>query len=392
MQSRSKLALLLLAAGCVPSREVSTHQSSASPSPGPASSAVVALLAPSSAHDALVPPNPRVSADKHIVGRSDVRYSEAKSATDGDSRTSWTAGHPSATAPAWLAIDIGVGPTRLLFAWSAAGSFNYEETDYGSPGSYRIETSADSSDGADGTWTSVAAEPNVATHAQMHSVPFSGRRWVRLVVTSAPAISPNGVQITEVDVYDASLGMADTWFFMGDSVTAFAFADGESHRPGFASLIHRNHPSYFPAIVNGGDGGAKSDDGVAHIDEWLARNPDAHFWGIGYGTNDSAGDTTDTSHFRNNMETLVQRVRAAGRVPILATIPFANDGQHANIPSFNRVIDDLRAEHGLTRGPDLYAWFLAHPEDLRDHLHPNDAGIIAINRLWAEAVDGLYAR
>ena len=71
-----------------------------------------------------------------------------------------------------------------------------------------------------------------------------------------------------------------------------------------------------------------SGDGARHIDEWLARNPDARFWALGYGTNDAAGDAGDPSRFKANLQTIIDRVRAAGRVPILATIPFASDGHH----------------------------------------------------------------
>jgi acyl-CoA thioesterase-1 len=87
---------------------------------------------------------------------------------------------------------------------------------------------------------------------------------------------------------------------------------------------------------------------------------------------------------------MIGRVRAAGRVPILATIPFASDGHHRYVPAFNAVIDDLTRANALPRGPDLYAWFALHPEELRDGIHPTDEGIASINRLWAEAVDGLY--
>ena len=105
-------------------------------------------------------------------------------------------------------------------------------------------------------------------------------------------------------------------------------------------------------MIDGGIGGEKSDEGARHIDAWLARNPDARFWAIAYGTNDAAGDASDTSRFRANMATIVDRVRAAGRVPILATIPFASDGQHRNIPRFNGAIEDLRRARSLPPGPD----------------------------------------
>jgi lysophospholipase L1-like esterase len=143
-------------------------------------------------------------------------------------------------------------------------------------------------------------------------------------------------------------------------------------------------------VINGGIGGDKSDDGVRHIDAWMALNPDAHFWAIGYGSNDAAGDAADPSRFKANVQAIIDRLRRAGRVPILARIPFAAEGHHPHIPRFNDAIDDLQRANALPRGPDLYAWFAAHPDELRDGLHPGDRGIESINRLWAEAVDALY--
>jgi lysophospholipase L1-like esterase len=232
----------------------------------------------------------------------------------------------------------------------------------------------------------------VLTHAGEHGFDFTGQRWVKLVVTGAPAESPNGVQIDEIEVHDVSAGVGGVWFFMGDSITAMAFGRPPKGEPGFAARVHEEDVRAFPAVINGGVGGAKSDDGVRHVDAWLARSPDARFWGIGYGTNDAAGDEGDTSRFRANMGTIVDRVLAAGRVPILATIPFASDGHHRNIPLFNAAIDDLRRSRALPQGPDLYAWFAAHPEELADGLHPSDRGVASINRLWAGAASHLHTR
>lgn len=338
-------------------------------------------------------PNPLLSRTKKVVGYSAARFSDPKHAVDGDYRSSWEAGRPTASSPAWIAIEAGPGPKRLLLSWAAAGSYNYEETDYGSPGAYHIDVSADSTNGKNGTWKTVVDVPEVKTHGRAHVIDFAGDRWIKFVVTGVPAVSPNGVQISEIDVHDASAGDADTWFFLGDSITALAFDRSPSHPPSFADCVHNRHASYFPMMINGGTGGAKSTDGAAHIDDWMAMNPDAHYWAIGYGSNDSAGDTSDTTEFRAAMETMVRRLKGSGHVPILATIPYAKDGQHLNIPSFNRVIEDIQLDEGLPKGPDLYAWFSHHPDELRsDGLHPNDRGAASMNRLWADAVDSLYPR
>jgi lysophospholipase L1-like esterase len=335
--------------------------------------------------------SPLLSRGKRVAGWSSAHFSPASRVNDGNPWTVWEAGRPTPEHPAWVAIDIGRGPTRLLLAWSAAGSFNYDETDYGSPGAYRIETSADSTDGADGAWKVAVRVDGVDTRARTHVFDFAGQRWVKFVVTGAPEKSPNGVQIDEIRVHDASHGTSDTWFFMGDSITAFAFGRPPGKALGFADRIHRKHPANDPVVVNGGIGGDKSDEGLLRVDAWLAKNPDARFWALGYGTNDAAGDATDTSRFRANLQAMIDRVRAAGRVPIMATIPFASDGHHRSIPQFNAVIDDLARANALPRGPDLYAWFAQHPDELRDGIHPDDDGISSIDRLWAEAVDGLYS-
>jgi acyl-CoA thioesterase-1 len=356
------------------------------------------LPPPIAATSATIPPSPLISRGRPVrasspVNRFDPPASAVVDSEYGTFRGTWVAGRPSLSNPAWVAIDVGAGPTRLLVEWTASASYNYQETDYGSPDSYRIEMSADSTDGSNGAWKTVAIVSSVSTHAGENAFDFKGGRWVRFVVTGVPAKSPNGVHIDEIDVFDTSKGSTDTWFFMGDSITAFAFdRHTPEHQPTFAELVHAKHPDYFPAMINGGIGGEQSKEGVAHIDEWLRLNPDFHYWALCYGTNDASGDARDTATFKRNVQTIIDRVRAAGRVPILGRIPFASDNNHPNIPMFNLVIDELTMANGLIPGPDLYAWFLAHPEQLRDGLHPTDAGIVAINRLWASAMERLYPR
>lgn len=399
--------LALGVASCVPSRDTAARQSpSAQPGgprlgvttldPAPATttgstSATItpARLAPGST-SAAITPGPLLSRGRPVSGSSAARHANPGLAIDGDQSTAWMAGKPTSERPAWLAIDVGRGPERLLLAWRASGSFNHNETEYGSPGAYRIESSADSTDGEDGAWTTAIEVRSVTTHGAAHVFGFAGQRWVKLVVTGVPTPSPNGVQIDTVDVHDASAGAQDTWFFLGDSITAFAFGRSVPRGASFAERIHERHPRHDPAVINGGVGGDKTGDGLRHLDGWLAANPDVHFWGIGYGTNDAAGEGANPAQFETNLRLIVGRLLASGRQPILATIPHATDGSHPSIPRFNAVIATIRRDLALPPGPDLFAWFLAHPEELADGLHPNERGIASINRLWAAAVDPLY--
>src|SRR5205085_11040942 len=77
----------------------------------------------------------------------------AGAVVDGQWRTfaGWRPRTPTAATPQWLALDVGPGPAQVLLLWNAGNNTNYNETRYGGLGSYAIETSANSQDGADGS-------------------------------------------------------------------------------------------------------------------------------------------------------------------------------------------------------------------------------------------------
>lgn len=346
-----------------------------------------AMAAGASAAPSRPSPNPIVSKGKAAVSEQ----GGAKSLNDGRYRgDSWQAGKPSPSKPSTVAFDIGKGPSKLLLSWTSSGSFNYQETTYGGPGSYFIETSADSTDGKNGTWKKAVNVTGNLWRTRAHSFDFSGQRWVRFSVAGpSPTTYEYGVQLDEMEIHDVSNGASDTWFFMGDSITAMAFDRDGSRSPSFAERIHALAPRFEPVMLNGGIGGEKVDDGLKHLDKWLELNPDMKYWAIGYGTNDSAGNNMQAGDFKKKMKQLAQRLMAKGKVPVFARIPWAPK-DHDTVPAYNKAIDELTAELGLMKGPDLFAHFKANPGQLKDGLHPDDAGIIAINKLWAEAMAPLY--
>jgi acyl-CoA thioesterase-1 len=321
----------------------------------------------------------------------------------------WNAGTPTTTAPAWVAIKLAAGPTRLLVSWDDGGTYNYQDPPgtpvYGLPADYHFDVSADSTNGSDGTWTAAvtpgAGDPVTvmgnAVRTRAHAIDFTGKTWIKMVITAAPASeSGNGVQIGEIDVHDTSATAPnrpeDTWFFMGDSITAFAFDRRVSNQPSFAAAINMaTNQTYFPAMINGGIGGEKSGDGLARLAAVLSLNPDYHFIALGYGTNDAAGNQVPTATFQSNMQTMIDMVKAAGREPVIPHIPWATDGSHAGIPMYDAVIDTLTQTNHLQVGPDLTAYFMAHTDQLMpDNLHPAEAGQLAMNQLWADAMRVVY--
>ncbi len=159
----------------------------------------------------------------------------------------------------------------------------------------------------------------------------------------------------------------------------------------FESVVRESHPDFYPAVIGGGVGGDLATHGLGDVEHWLELNPDMKYFAIGYGTNDSWGNkSVGSTSFESNMQGIIDAVLSAGRVPILARIPYSSTA-HETLDQFNAVIDRLQADNGLPCGPDLYGWFLEHPEELgSDGVHPSNEGYLSMNRLWAEAADALY--
>jgi lysophospholipase L1-like esterase len=318
---------------------------------------------------------------------------------------------PTASQPGWVAIEVGAGPTRVLVSWDDGGTYNYQDkpgtTVYGLPGSYAIDTSADSTNGMDGTWTTAVTVTDNLVRTRAHAVDFTGQSFVRVTFNAPSPTNPDssGIQIGEIDVHDISATGAslpeDTWFFMGDSITAFAYDRAPAQAPSFADLVNMNAATsaYYPAMINGGIGGEKSGDGLARLGADMARNPDYRFFVLGYGTNDAAGGQVPVATFQGNMQMMIDMLVADGRTPVLPHIPFSDDGNHGAIPMYNAAIDDLTKTNKLPAGPDFYAYFMAHPDQLMqmnagavDKLHPNDMGQKAMNQLWFDVALPLYKK
>ncbi len=307
---------------------------------------------------------------------------------DGVYRTaaSWAGGHPTPARPSWVAIDVGAGPSRLLVSWTSSGNHDYTDRTYGAPVDYRIETSADSTNGADGTWRTAVEVKGNPVRTRAHAIDFAGRRWVRMVVTGlSPDVFEFGLFLDEIDVHDLSRGGNDVWVFFGDSITSAVFDRAPAHQPDFAEAVARRHPGYHPAVVSAGFGSLHHADAVTRIDEVLALNPDARVVALGFGSND-----WDPAAFRRDLLEVIRKVRAAGRIPVVARIPFRADSPVDYPARLDHVVDEVTARLGLLPGPDLYGWFRAHRERLADGLHPDDAGAVKMIELWAEAVAPLY--
>ncbi len=296
----------------------------------------------------------------------------------------------------WIAVKVDSGPSKVFFNWndpvyawsnilspSKAGCTNNNPM----PVDYNLLTSSNSTNGADGDWTIAdSIRGNIVT-ARGHLIDFTGASWVKMQIING------GGQIDEIEVFDASKGDSDVWFFAGTSITANAFK-GTPPAHNYADLINTSFPSYNPAMIRGGIGCITSSNLVSNLSQYLKMAGNAHYWAIEMGTNDAWGGTDgNLSIFINNMQTVIDSCKAIGIQPIIARMIGTNKtyAKWEVNPDFLKAIDTLTAQNNLIPGPDFYSYFVSHTSELNsDGVHPNATGAASMQRLWAQTMAPLY--
>ena len=339
---------------------------------------------------AAVTPNPRISRGKPVA-LSANSYAAAN-LVDGKFGTAWYY-----TPNSWAAVQVGAGSSKVLVTWNDVSS-NWSDvipsagvckagTNF--PSAYSILTSKNSTDGSDGTWDTLSRVTGNVVASRAHLIDFTGASWVKMLITAG-----NG-GMDELEVYDASNGAADSWFFLGTSITMMTFKSSIADS-NVSDLIHARVPANTPSLVRGGVPCINSSQVLTSIKDYLDNMAGSHYVAIEMATNDAwGGGDWNLANYTRNMQAIIDSIRGRGMEPIVAR-PIATDSARAKWqihPGYLNAVDSLTKSNRLTPGPDLDAWFRAHPEQLNsDGVHPNAVAAQAIQRLWADAMaNTLYA-
>lgn len=313
------------------------------------------------------------------------------------------------TQAVYLAYDLsGVSSTQrqqVLVHWdqsAVTGAYNpvlIANNTYNIATSYTI----DSNTAAGGTlpttgWTTlVTVSGSAPYHSRQHSVNLAGGNWIRMNVTAITGSAGNNNVALNMDIHDAHLGVQDSWFCAGDSITQAAFMYDETN--GLSAVMPQQIatalPAYYPVWESGGIGGWTSTDVLTVFSTWLALFP-GHYVTLNFGTNDANLGGTYMTTYQANMTNMIQQVLTAGKIPIVPHIPWLNTTAQAraNVITLNGLIDTMvLANVGTLAGPDLYAFFLANQTLISgDNLHPTSpAGYNGYRTQWVDwAVANIY--
>lgn len=340
-----------------------------------------------------IPAMPRLQIGANVVGTGTPGL-----LVDGSYRGSyaWTCASGS-----WAAVDLGTDASRtqILVAMSNETDVSQWDQTTGLQ-NFTLRTSADSTDGTNGTWTNYP----VTSYQRMYYarvLPFAGQRWLRLEVGSG---APH---IDELEIWNATPGTSDTYLFLGDSITVRATKRGRQvgagQQPNFQARILAAHGQY-PMMAVAAVVGVAADWVDNNIVEAMATFPMAKHALISIGTNNAGYlNPTNLSAFETRLRSIVAKARAAGMEPMLARIPWTTDASYGggtfgsdNTAQFNAIIDTVVSDLHLPPGPDLYT--LAHTDsavwyqngDGGDGVHPGEEGCRQWAAAWADAVSRLY--
>jgi hypothetical protein len=324
---------------------------------------------------------PHISAGVPAFDSSSANYQTvAASANDGDPLTSWS---PS-SLPAWIAYDVSGAPASqrqtALVVWNAlhSGAYVNMSTPSGAdmPTDYTIEVNmapggatAPPTDG----WSQVASISNNLRGTVESPIAMGGANWVRMSVTG----STDPTLAMDLDVFSTPYGATDCWLFMGDSITYITMPYAWNDLP---KLVHTMRSDRWPAVINAAIGGTNTSTAVSVIDDTIKGYP-GRYVVLAYGTNDNV---SMGANFQ--METLVQHVIAASKVPVVPHMPWSDTaGVQANGPMINAAIDALYAKYPqILPGPDLWAAFMNRTDLIPSgDVHPNSAGQEFLRQQWA---------
>jgi lysophospholipase L1-like esterase len=250
--------------------------------------------------------------------------------------------------------------------------------------------------------------------------------------TAAPPIvvGPNGGVYELVTAgTSGSTGPTGTGSSISDGSVVWRFVIAGTNYD-FSQMVNASNPKYFPAQENGGSSDPTLSQMAAFIEPQGKAPPSGtaylslfpgKYVGIALGTNDASSATACLAMSASNAQTwyesyvtLINSVISAGKVPVVATVPYRTDSMcsstgrsqsNDNTVVLNYMITGQTTLGtlvmpytpskfiwnlpGVVHGPDLYGFFAQKQNQhfISDNggLHPSGAGQSLLRNLWAQA-------
>lgn len=300
--------------------------------------------------------------------------------------------------PVWIALDVSsVTPGKVLVNLLNEQGNLYLKADDTDATSLFVDyvLQGNAADGGtesapSSNWDDLETVTGNLYPTRQHQIDLTGYNWLRLYVTASAGdagVGNNDVSV-QIDIHDATAGHEDTWLFLGDSITLEGMLHPElgggdwGYGGALANIINTARPSYYPATIDGGNGGQTMTWAATNIDGLL--NGFSGGWvSLAFGTNDcngsgvfTAGDTNVLAIYAALL-TCIDAAAALNNRVIVPYIPYGpnHNGGTGDLGANANLVNEYVDAHLPTdrpdamRGPDFWSFFNAHPDLIR-----NDAG------------------
>ena len=161
----------------------------------------------------------------------------------------------------------------------------------------------------------------------------------------------------------------------GDSITAgFGLPAKEAFPARLEAKLRAD--GFAVHVINAGNSGDTTADGLARLDWALAEKPDIVI--LELGANDALRGL-DTAAVRANLDKMIGKIQASGAKVLLAgMLAPANFGEEYQ-QAFNRIYPELAEAHGVPLVPFVLDGVALDPKlNQPDGLHPNERGVAII--------------
>lgn len=159
-----------------------------------------------------------------------------------------------------------------------------------------------------------------------------------------------------------------TWLLTGDSITEqmFEFPD--------------------PKITNVGLSSLTSADALTSINNWIIQNP-TEVVTVNFGINDQILPC-NTESYISNIRQIVKKLKDAGKVIYIPTIPWSSDPLRAECgEKQNKELEKLYLEQPELRGPNVWSFYKNNPQLIgEERIHPTREGYNKLKEFWLEFI------
>jgi len=237
-------------------------------------------------------------------------------------------------------------------------------------------------------------------------------------VVEAYLVDSNGNPVAGDATYDIAsrVGIGEYYVAVGDGITSGYgddiagddnSADGRSLTGGYPAILGnlltaaKGHPV---VVVNRGQGGGSSKEGLESMDRVLDEHPNAQYILFNYGHNDMLlnnrpsgrglvpGQAGYAGSYKDILQQVINKTRARGKTLLLfkpsPVLPL-NSPVDERMVEYIAVIDELYNDtsNGMTvRPPDGFTFFGQHTDQYHDNVVMNGAGYQSMANLWFVAI------